>query len=162
MRYREPQAGGLAILGLTAARVALGAWWLLQYRWKPPPGFGCPDGGFCLWLSREIQYPYIGRYVDALRLLVLPHPLVAAWLVFALEVAIGISLVLGFYTRLFALVGMLWSLVLLAGLVAVPGVTPWYYVSASLLSLVFLSLGAMSQLALDRLLSTRSWWAGSG
>src|SRR6266699_863022 len=127
MRYREPRASGLAVIGLTGVRLVLGVWWILQYRWKPPPAFGCPSDGFCLWLSNELQYPVVGPYVDLLRLVVLPNPIVAAWLVFLVETAIGVSLILGLYTRLGAFVGTVWSLTLLVGLMGVPGVTTWAY-----------------------------------
>ena len=162
MRYREPRSGGLAVLGLTVVRLVLGAWWIAQYRWKPPPTFGCPNDGFCWWLSKEVQYPVIGQYVDLLRVIVLPNPILAAWLVFLVETAIGISLVLGLYTRLGAFVGTLWSVTLLIGLVGIPGVTTWSYLTVVLLDVLFFSIGSMSQLAVDRILYTRSWWAGSG
>jgi uncharacterized membrane protein YphA (DoxX/SURF4 family) len=162
MRYREPRASGLAVLGLTGVRLVLGIWWITQYRWKPPPSFGCPNDGFCMWLAKEVQFPYVGQYVEALRVLVLPNPVVAAWLVFLVETAVGVSLILGLYTRLGAMVGTLWSIVLLVGLFAVPGVVSWTYVSVILLDVIFFSIGSMSQLAVDRVLTTRSWWAGSG
>jgi uncharacterized membrane protein YphA (DoxX/SURF4 family) len=162
MRYREPRTGELAVLGLTVIRLVLGVWWISQYRWKPPPAFGCPNDGFCLWLSKEIEYPIVGTYVDVLRMLVQPHPIEFAWLAFAVETAVGVSLVLGFYTRLGAFLGALWSTFLLLGLLQVPGVNSWYYLSLILLDGVFFSLGALGQVALDRLLDSRSWWAGSG
>src|SRR5258708_22530839 len=162
MRYREPRPGELAVLGLTVVRLALGLWWISQYRWKPPPTFGCPTDGFCLWLSREIEYPVIGTYVDVLRSFVLPHPFIFAWLAFAIETAIGVSLILGLYTRLGAFAGALWSAFLLLGLLQVPGVNSWYYLAFILLDVVFFSIGALRQLCIDRVLESRSGWAGSG
>jgi uncharacterized membrane protein YphA (DoxX/SURF4 family) len=162
MRYREPRASGLAVIGLTCVRLALGIWWVTQYRWKPPPSFGCPDDGFCLWLAREAQFPFLEQYVQALRILVLPNPMIAAWVVFVVETAIGISLIFGLYTRLGAMIGVFWSIVLLVGMMAVPGVASWTYISVILLDVIFFSIGSMSQLAVDRILMTRSWWAGSG
>jgi uncharacterized membrane protein YphA (DoxX/SURF4 family) len=132
-------------------------WWILQYRWKPLPTFGWSDGGFCLWLSKEIQCPVVDQYVDLLRLIIIPNPLVAACLVFLIESAIGIILSLGLYTRLGAFVGTLWSLILLIGLMEIPGVTTWSYLSIVLLDILFFSIGAMNQLAIGRVLYTRSW-----
>jgi uncharacterized membrane protein YphA (DoxX/SURF4 family) len=162
MRYREPRPGELAVLGLTMVRLVLGFWWISQYRWKPPPTFGCPNDGFCLWLTKEIQYPVLGTYVDLLRTLVLPHPFLFAWLAFLVETAIGVSLLLGLYTRLGALIGALWSTFLLVGLLQVPGVNAWFYLLLVLLDVVFFSIGALGQVALDRIFDSRSWWAGCG
>jgi hypothetical protein len=162
MRYREPRPGELAILGLTAVRLTLGVWWISQYRWKPPPTFGCPSDGFCLWLAREIQYPVVGTYVDVLRAIVQPRPVAFGWLAFLIESAIGVSLIFGLYIRLGALIGVLWSAFLLVGLLEVPGVNSWYYVAFILLDVVFFSIGALGQIALDRVFDRRSWWAGSG
>jgi uncharacterized membrane protein YphA (DoxX/SURF4 family) len=162
MRNREPRPGEPAVLGLTVVRLALGMWWISRYRWKPPPTFGCPSDGFCLWLAKEIEHPVIGSYVDVLRSLVLPHPVIFGWLAFVVETAIGISLVLGLYTRLGAFAGALWSTFLLVGLLQVPGVNSWYYLAFILLDVVFFSIGALGQLGLDRVLDSRSWWAGSG
>jgi hypothetical protein len=140
----------LATFGLTAVRVALGVWWLSQFSWKPPPTFGCPNGGFCLWLDKEIANPLIPLYADMLRAVVRPNAIIFGWFSFAVETALGIGFIFGIFTRLAGLVGTLWSLNLLIGLVAVPGETAWYYLSMILLDFLYFTVGSTGQVAVDR------------
>src|SRR5262249_14317394 len=83
---RSPRVGGVAHrmttfstrgplpgLLLTGIRVVLGIFWLLQLTWKPPPSFGCPDGGFCTWVGKEVQYPLIPLYGQLVRAVVQPN-----------------------------------------------------------------------------------------
>ena len=156
------RAGSLAVVGLTAVRVVLGIWWISQFSWKPPPSFGCPDGGLCLWLNKEIQSPLIPLYADVMRAVVLPHAILFGWLAFVVETAIGVSLVFGIFTRLGGLIGTLWSVNLMIGLVAVPGETAWYYLSMILLDFLYFAVGNLDQISIDRLTGWRTWWAGAG
>jgi hypothetical protein len=162
MTKQESQDDALATFGLTAVRVVLGLFWISQFSWKPPPTFGCPDQGFCLWLSKEIQNPLIPPYVDFLRTIVQPNAIAFGWLTFFAETAIGLSLTLGFLTRLGGLAGTLWSLNLLIGLVAVPGETFWYYLSLLLLNFQYFAIGDRHQVSLDNRLGLRSWLTGAG
>lgn len=155
-------AGTLAVLGLTGVRVVLGLWWISQFSWKPPPTFGCPNGGFCLWLNKEIQNPAIPLYGEMVRAIVQPHAILFGWFSFVVETAIGVSLVFGILTRLGGLVGTLWSINLLIGLVAVPGETLWYYLSMILLDFLYFAIGALDQISIDQLTGWRTWWAKAG
>ena len=147
---------------LTGIRVVLGLFWLLQLTWKPPPTFGCPDGGFCLWLNNEIQHPLIPLYANFLSSVIRPNVILFGWFTTVVEVSVGLSLLLGVLTRLGALVGTLWSLNLLIGLVAVPYEQPWYYVLIVLMNLTFLAIGASGQIAVDRSRHWRVAWLRAG
>jgi uncharacterized membrane protein YphA (DoxX/SURF4 family) len=142
--------------------MVLGLFWISQFSWKPPPTFGCPNEGLCLWLSKEIQYPLVPLYADMLRSIVQPNVIAFGWLTFFVETAIGLSLTLGLLTRLGGLVGTLWALNLLIGLVAVPGETSWYYLSLILLNFLYFTIGNLSQISLDRWLHVTTWLAGGG
>ncbi len=137
-------------LVLTAVRVLLGIFWILQLTWKPPPNFGCPNGGFCFWLDQEIQYPVIQLYANVVAALVRPNAYLFGWITTFVELFIGVLLVLGKYTRLGALVGVLWGINLLIGLANVPHEQGWYYAFLVMLNLVYLALGASRQLSVDR------------
>jgi uncharacterized membrane protein YphA (DoxX/SURF4 family) len=158
-RHRQPSPS-LPTIGLTAVRVALGLFWISQFSWKPPPTFGCPNDGFCLWVNKEIEHPLIPLYANFLRAVIQPNIIAFGWFTFLVETATGISLVLGLFTRLGGLVGTLWSLNLLVGLLAVPGETWWYYVSTILLNFQFFALGDRLQFSLDRRLNLPSWLTG--
>ena len=69
----------------------------------------------------------------ALESLVLPNFEAFAWLVFLAELAVGLSLLTGTWTRLGALLGLAMSANLLVGLLDVPGEWPWSYAMMALL-----------------------------
>jgi len=150
--------GTLRTLVLTGIRMVLGIFWLLQLTWKPPPGFGCPEG-FCKWVQNEIDFPLIPLYGDVVRAVVQPNVALFGWVTTLVEVVIGLSLVLGLLTRLGGLVGTGWSINLMFGLAAVPGEQGWYFAFLIMLNALFLAFGSDLQYALDRVIGWRAWWA---
>lgn len=145
-------------LALTLVRVVLGVFWILQFDWKPPPQFGCPDQGLCLWLDKEIQHPLIPLYGEFVRVVARPNAIPLGWVTLIVETGIGLALVFGVFTRLGALVGTLWSLNLLIGLANVPGEQGWYYAFLIMLNFVYVALGG-GPLSADRVKGRRIWWA---
>ncbi len=113
---------------LALARVLMGLLWLLSLRWKLPPDF---DGGserrLNEWLELEVEHPVVGLYATMIDSIVLPNFTAFAWMIFLVELAVGLSLLTGTLTRAGALVGLLLSLNLGIGLAAVPGEWPWAY-----------------------------------
>ena len=67
----------------------------------------------------------------------LPHFYLFAPVVYALEVLTGLSLMLGVFVRLFAIIGALQILNLWLGLYSAPGEWPWTYFFLLLLQLIF-------------------------
>lgn len=114
---------------LALARVALGLLWLASLRWKLPPDFEASGTttGLREWLELEVEHAAFGVYGDLVDSVVLPNFTFFAWLIFLAELAVGLALVLGFRTRLAALVGLAMSVNLLIGLLDVPGEWPWSY-----------------------------------
>ena len=152
----------LVVWGLTIVRVVLGIWWLSQFTWKPPPSFGCPNAGFCLWVDKEIQSPLIPFYAAFLRAVVKPNVYLFGWLTFFVETALGLGFIFGIFTRLAGLVGTLWSINLLIGLAAVPGETAWTYLATILLNFLYFAIGSENQISVDRIAPwRRSFWANA-
>ena len=143
---------------MTGIRVVLGIFWLLQITWKPPATFGCPNAGLCLWLDLEIQHPVIQLYAEFVRLIVRPNVYLFGWITTVTEVFIGLTLLLGLFTRFGALVGVAWSINLLIGLANVPHEEGWYYAFLIMLNLLFVAVGASGQFSVDRMKGWRSWW----
>ncbi|RME70220.1 MAG: DoxX family membrane protein [Chloroflexi bacterium] len=116
-------------LVLSACRSLIGLLWLASLRWKLPPSFDPPPGqrGLMEWLTLEAAHPTIGLYADFVTAVVIPNFLLFAWLTFLVELVIGLSLTLGWWTRLGAMLGLLWSMNLAVGLLSVPGEWPWSY-----------------------------------
>jgi len=115
-------------LALSGTRTLIGLMWLLSLRWKLPPTFAPATGrGLMDWMELQVAHPTIGLYADFVATTVLPNFLLFAWLTFLIELAIGLSLSLGVFIRLGALLGLLWSFNLAIGLLEVPGEWPWSY-----------------------------------
>jgi len=115
-------------LALSGARTLIGLLWLLSLRWKLPPAFAPAEGrGLLDWMELQVAHPTIGLYADFVANIVLPNFLLFAWLTFLIELAIGLSLTFGLFTRWGALLGLLWSFNLAIGLLEVPGEWPWSY-----------------------------------
>ncbi len=114
---------------LSGNRSLIGLLWLASLRWKLPPAFIAPDGhrGLMEWLQLEVAHPTVGLYADFVANVVIPNFTLFAWLTFLVELAIGLSLALGLFSRLGAAAGLLWSLNLTVGLLSVPGEWPWSY-----------------------------------
>ena len=110
------------------ARVLMGLLWLGSLRWKLPPDFASgSETSLREWLELEVQFPAFTFYADIIENLVLPNFTLFAWLVFIAELATGLSLLLGFYTRVGAALGLAMSINLGIGLLEVPGEWPWAY-----------------------------------
>jgi len=146
---RRPAPGWF--IGL--CRIAFGLMWLYGLNWKMPPGFGRETGaGLWHWLQQEIQHPAFPWYRNLLESLVLPNFSFFGWLLFLSELLVGLSLVLGFFTRLFSGVGLLLSLNMLVGLAAHPDQMPVTYIMMSLFHLLFIATNAGLNWGLDQIL----------
>ncbi len=114
---------------LALARVLMGLLWLYSLRWKLPPDFeSSTETPLREWLELEVEHAAFGFYGDLIDSLVLPNFMLFAWLIFLAELAVGLSLLLGAFTRTGAAVGLMLSLNLLVGLFEVPGEWPWSYI----------------------------------
>lgn len=125
---------------LSGCRTVIGLLWLASLRWKLPPAFAAPEGHRSLmeWLQLEAAHPTIGLYADFVTAVVLPNFILFAWLTFLVELATGLSLTLGLFSRVGAGLGLVWSLNLAAGLLSVPGEWPWSYLMLVMWHALFL------------------------
>lgn len=131
---RDPAQRSARTVGVWVARVLTGAMWWQQSLWKVPPNYG----GLIYWMKREVDHaaiPLQGRLVATI---VIPNIAIFGPLVYAIEVAIGVSLILGFYTSIGALLGLLMGLQLWLGLYSAPGEWPWTYFFLVTIQFLFL------------------------
>ena len=165
-------------IALTIFRLWIGYNWFSELGWKAPwagsGGFGCdsykfntssgPLHGLCDWMQREADHPAIGLYGDFVRNLVIPNFGFFSWLTILTEGFITLSLFFGFLTRLGGIIGTLWAISLLIGLIGVPGESWSFYVLGFILpSLVFAIIGGRYQFSVDALLAKRyEKWAANG
>ena len=138
-----------------AARIAVGVYWLYEQHWKLPPDFGLNDPrGLMFAFQQSIRYPPFDLYRAFMQNVVVPHFHLFGWLLGVMEVAIGVSLVLGVVTRAGALLGVLQA----ANLLIAQGRTPegpWIYLTILAANLFVLLTPSNRRFSLDSSLALR-------
>ncbi len=130
---RIPEQRTARAIGIWLLRLVMGGMWWQQSLWKIPPNFD----GLIYWMQQMVEHASIelqGRLVGAI---VLPRIAVFGPLVYLTEVAIGISLLLGVFSRLGAFVGALMAINLWLGLYSAPNEWPWTYFFLIVIQVLF-------------------------
>lgn len=141
---RSPAQGTGRHLGIWLLRLTVGAMWWQQSLWKIPPN----EDGLIYWMRQMVDHAAIPLQSNLVSTIVLPWISVFGPLVYLIEVAIGVSLMLGLFSRLGALAGALMTANLWLGLYSAPGEWPWTYGFLIIIQLLFVidppgrSLGA--------------------
>jgi uncharacterized membrane protein YphA (DoxX/SURF4 family) len=120
---REPGQRTARNLGVWGLRVLMGTMWWQQTLWKIPPNFA----GLQYWMQQEADHAAIVLQGVLVRDVVLPNLAVFGPLVYAVELLIALSLLLGLFSRAGALLGLLMGLNLWLGLYSAQGEWPWTY-----------------------------------
>ena len=120
---REPAQRTARGLAIWALRVLVGTMWWQQTLWKIPPNFG----GLTYWMQQEADHAAIVLQGTLVRDVVLPNIAVFGPLVYLVELTIGVSLLLGLFSRVGAVLGLLMGLNLWLGLYSAEGEWPWTY-----------------------------------
>jgi uncharacterized membrane protein YphA (DoxX/SURF4 family) len=131
----DPAQRSVQHIGYGLLRVIIGIMWWQQSLWKIPPHY---DWGLIHWMEEMVQHASTQLQSVLVRDLVLPNIAVFGPLVYAIEVAIAVSLILGVLTRLGAALGALMAINLWLGLYNAPGEWPWTYMFLVVLQLIFL------------------------
>lgn len=132
LRKLEGQASGYHV-GRFIVRFIVGSMWWQQALWKFPTDLG----GLQYWteqMAKHAAFPFHRVFV---RDVILPHFAPIGTCVFFIEIAIGVSLMLGLLTRLSAFGGALFIANLWLGLYRVDSEWPWSYVFLILLLALF-------------------------
>ena len=120
----------LAGLSVGLLRIMFGLLWLHMALQKAPwviNAQGRRFGWLSNWLWTEIQYPTFGVYKAFLEHVVWTHFTFFGALTFLVEMALGVSLLLGVFTVLSGIGGALWQLNIALGSFAVPGEWGWHW-----------------------------------
>jgi len=137
------------------ARIAYGYLWWQQSAWKvPSDDFGRKSGGgLWYWVQQEIQHPTVGAYRDFLVNVMIPHWTFFGWMTLATETFIAVTLILGLFTRLGALVALGMAVNITIGIVSVPHEWGWSYVMLIMLAAIFLLTDAGRSFGIDAFLA---------
>ncbi len=88
---RTPRDGALALL-----RFLVGVMWWQQSLWKVPPNYG----GLIYWMKQMVAHAAIPAQGDFVGNVIIPNITIVGPLVYAGEVAVAVSLMLGLLSRL--------------------------------------------------------------
>ena len=130
---RDPQQRTARCLAIWALRALVGVMWWQQTLWKIPPEFA----GLRYWMEQQVAHASLALQSVFVRDIVLPHLAIFGPLVYLVELTIGVSLLLGLYSRGGALLGALMGLNLWLGLYSAPGEWPWTYMFLIIIQLLF-------------------------
>ena len=150
---RKRRAPGLA-MGI--ARIVFGVLWYQQLLWKAPPDFGREsNSGLWYWMNVMAEYSIWPPHQAFVEHIAIPNFYLFAWLTLLQEMAIAISLILGLFTPLGALLAVIASINLTLGLWQAPAEWYWPYLMLTMLSALFLFTRAGRNLGVDQILARR-------
>jgi len=146
----SPGEGVRVLYALAGLRILLGVLWLANLSWKLPPDFGKNDPKGLLYnFRRAEQHAVIGPLRNIAREVLIPHFTLFGWIVFLVELTAGALLLLGLWTRVGAVIGLVQSIAITLLVVRAPNEWVWTYVMFVVISIVVLVTPSGSRLSLD-------------
>jgi uncharacterized membrane protein YphA (DoxX/SURF4 family) len=149
---RDPMQRTPRSVAIWVLRVLMGTMWWQQSLWKIPPNFD----GLHYWVQQESEHAAIALQGELVGDILLPNLAVFGPLIYLMEVAIGVSLVLGLLSRAGGLLGLLMGLNLWLGLYSAPGEWPWTYMFLVMIQALFVIDPPGRVLGADALLRLRA------
>jgi len=150
---RDPAQRTARNIWIWVARLIMGAMWWQQTLWKMPPYYtdnpGVEDSGLRHWIAEMVNNAAFGLQSAFVQKIVQPHFQFFAPQVYASELFIAISLMLGLFGRLGGLLGTLMAINLWLGLYRASYEWPWTYFFMVLLMGTFTIFQAGRSLGLD-------------
>ena len=140
--------GERSLYTLSLIRIFVGLLWFQQLAWKMPPSFG----GLRSYVMREALHPLVPGYGFLITHLFLPNFTLLGVFVWTSELLVGLSLLLGVFTRFGALLSTLLAVQLYIGLAYAPGEWYWTYGMLVLLGVTMIAAPVARRLSLDRAL----------
>jgi uncharacterized membrane protein YphA (DoxX/SURF4 family) len=132
-------------------RGVVGLMWWQQSLWKVPPDFD----GLRHWTDEMVKNAAFPIQSSLIESIVLPNFVPFGYLIYASEVAIGISLIIGLFVRASATAGALLIFNIYLGLYRSTAEWPWTYASIVLLMVLFAVERFGRSLGADALLAAR-------
>lgn len=120
---RDPAQRTGHALGILILRFFTGTMWWQQSLWKIPPNYG----GLIYWTKQEVKHAAVRLESNFLHYVALPHIAIFGPLAYTIEVVVGVSLMLGVFSRFGALIGLAEAVELWLGEYSTPHEWPWTY-----------------------------------
>jgi uncharacterized membrane protein YphA (DoxX/SURF4 family) len=128
----------------------MGVLWLVNLGWKLPPDFGRDEPeGLLYSFERAADHAVIGPLRSLAEDVLIPHFTAFGWLVFVIELAAGVLLLLGLWSRLGAALGLAQAIAITLLVVDAPNEWLWGYLMFVAIHLVLLLTPAGERLSLD-------------
>lgn len=148
----DPAQHTVRHVGIAILRILIGTMWWAQSLWKVPPHY---DWGLIHWMEEMVKGAAIELQSTLVRDIVLPNIAIFGPLVYAVEVFIAGSLILGLVTRAGGLLGALMAINLWLGLYNAQGEWPWTYMFLIVIHLIYIIDPPGRSLGFDELLWQR-------
>ena len=148
---KDPAQRSARHVGIWLLRLLVGGMWWQQSLWKIPPNYD----GLVYWMTELSKHAAVPLHGDLVARLLLPNIVVFGPFVYLMEVAIGVSLMLGLLSRAGAVVGLLMGFNLWLGLYSAPGEWPWTYTFLIIVQALFAIDPPGRSLGADTLSTTR-------
>ncbi|GAB3651132.1 TQO small subunit DoxD [Glycomyces tarimensis] len=144
---------------IAAVRVGVALMWIDNVSWKVPPDFGRGEEPSTLyrWTLNAVEYEVLAPWAWFIDTVVLPNFTVFGWLVLAIEASLGAFLLVGLFTRAFALLGVVQSLAITFSVLNTPHEWYWAYLLMVLIHLLLFATAAGRYGGMDGVL--RPAWA---
>lgn len=146
---RETSQRGPGPFWVWLLRVLIGIMWFQGALWKMPFPV---SSGFQYWteqMATNAAWPWFSAVVNDV---MLPNMSIVDPLIFAVELGLAISYMLGLFVRPVAILGAIYVLGLWIGLYRHPAEWPWEYIFLSAVQGMFAIIGGRYSLGLDALL----------
>ena len=140
-----------SLLVLALVRIFVGYLWFQQLFWKLPPDFA----GLHRYVVREGLYTLVPGNAWIIQHIFLPNFLFLGTGTWVAELLVGISLMLGVFSRFGALLATLLAIQLYVGLAVAPGEWYWTYGMLVLLGVALAAIPAGRRLGIDQWLAPR-------
>jgi uncharacterized membrane protein YphA (DoxX/SURF4 family) len=133
-------------------RGVVGLMWWQQSLWKVPPDFD----SLRHWVEEMIKNAAFPIQAQVLQNVVLPNFMAFGYLIYSLEVIIGISLIIGLFVRATSTIGALMILNIYLGLYRSDSEWPWTYAFLVLLMIIIAVERYGRSLGADALIAMRA------
>lgn len=137
----------LARAGVLIARIVFAFLWIQNVRWKIPPNFDA----LASFTALAVEHPVFPPYTAVVENYILPNIGVFGWFVVVSEASIGAFLLVGLFTRFWALLAVGQSFVIFLSVGLTPEEWPWSYYLMMAVGLMLAAVGAGRVWGLDAL-----------